>query len=720
MTDWSKIVSGDELLSAGRMRSKTYKKENNQKVDKSQSELFEDRIWKIFYKMGFTHLNKDRSFKIDLDGNSKQIDILAMDDKTCVMIECKSTSTVGNTQSFKQELESIHGYFADACKKVEEEFGPRKFKFIFATENYLIMDESADMQRMNSYGIYYINDDAIAYYEDLVNHLGKSARFQLLGNLFKREVIEGLNCSVPAIKGVMADATYYSFLIEPEKLLQIAYVLHRNEANHLLMPTYQRLIKKDRLKSITQFIDEGNYFPNSLVVSIDSDDAEHIFTPLSDGDTNAQSGILHLPQQYRSVYVIDGQHRLYGYSQSPYAETHVVPVVAFVNLSPEKQVSMFMQINENQKSVSKTLRNTLNIDLLWASSNPTLRKNALMLKVAEGLGDSKTSPLYGRVITGENKQTTMRCITTEYVKNALNDSRFLNQYNKAGEITSYGSIDKSDNDKTYKVLVDFLNKCFSSVRLLCEEEWNKGGEGFLSINNSAYALIRIFDDISHIVLTKRGNQFIDNTIAEELDTWIIELCQAINKMSFNTQKKIKTAKGGGAKKEAWRTYQIALNAQNPEFTFPDLQAHIEEHCVDHNGESEVLLKEIEAEIISRFQNAFANIPDWFTTLLPEKLYTDIASEQAKVNIIMKAKGEEEYDRWHFISFEEIVRIINHSNNWTAFASQLLARPQIKTKTDTVIWLRNLEQSKSKIQKGGHIPTSEFKMISDIHNDFCTK
>lgn len=74
-------------------------------------------------------------------------------------------------------------------------------------------------------------------------------------------------------------------------------------------------------------------------------------------------GILHLPKRYRSAYIIDGQHRLYGYSDSPYAKTNSIPVVAFVDLDRQEQIKLFMDINENQKSVPKTLRVTLNADI---------------------------------------------------------------------------------------------------------------------------------------------------------------------------------------------------------------------------------------------------------------------------------------------------------------------------------------------------------------------
>jgi len=66
------------------------------------------------------------------------------------------------------------------------------------------------------------------------------------------------------------------------------------------------------------------------------------------------------------------------------------------------QVKMFMDINETQKAVSKSLRNTLNIDLLWESKSYMERRLALILHLGQKLGEDSNSPLYSRVVTGEN------------------------------------------------------------------------------------------------------------------------------------------------------------------------------------------------------------------------------------------------------------------------------------------------------------------------------
>lgn len=226
----------------------------------------------------------------------------------------------------------------------------------------------------------------------------------------------------------MGGYTYYSFSIEPEKLLKVGYVLHRNEANQNMMPTYQRIIKKARLKSVRSFINDGGYFPNSIIISIDSGGRGLVFDQTSTKVEGSISklGILHIPKRYRSAYIIDGQHRLYGYSDSKYASTNTVPVVAFVDLDRTEQIKLFMDINENQKAVPKSLRVTLNADMLWESKDPNERRQALRSKIAQMLGEEPTSPLRSRVIIGEAEAVPGRCITIEAIQAALKKCNFFN------------------------------------------------------------------------------------------------------------------------------------------------------------------------------------------------------------------------------------------------------------------------------------------------------
>lgn len=86
--------------------------------------------------------------------------------------------------------------------------------------------------------------------------------------------------------------------IKDERVLKVGYVLHRNEANQNMMPTYQRIIKKARLKSVRSFINDGGYFPNSIIISIDSGGRGLVFDQTSTKVEGSISklGILHIPK----------------------------------------------------------------------------------------------------------------------------------------------------------------------------------------------------------------------------------------------------------------------------------------------------------------------------------------------------------------------------------------------------------------------------------------
>ena len=210
---------------------------------KSHDVAFEDRVWAAMAKLNFTDLNSGRQFKLRYGKNendTQQIDVFAADSEVVLIIECKSSATV-STKSFKKEVEAITGQRAGLIRSVRREYPNHKVKFVLATNNYGVTP--ATRERFESSDIVHLDEEAIDYYISLADHLGKAAKFQLLGNILAGTKIPELDAVVPAIEAKMAGVTYYSFAMEPARLLKLGYILHRNKANSQLMPTYQRLIK---------------------------------------------------------------------------------------------------------------------------------------------------------------------------------------------------------------------------------------------------------------------------------------------------------------------------------------------------------------------------------------------------------------------------------------------------------------------------------------------
>ena len=428
--------------------------------EKNPKEMFEDRIWTLFSDMGFSYLSYARNLAIQFGPTETEVqnfDLLALDNECALVVKFENSNADSSSRA------QINN-FIDGCStkkhaiigRLRDVFKRQKIKicFLFITNTYKI--SNADRDRMESAGIRHISNVDIEYFRELANHIGEASRFQLHAELFAGQDIPELDNKVPAVEGRMGGHVYYTFSAAPATLLKLGFVLHRTKSVRLT-PSYQRLIKKSRLKNIQRFVENGGFFPNSLLVNIETNGKRLTFDPASAKSDNrvTKLGILHLPPRYRSIYIIDGQHRLYAYSGSPYAENNSLPVVAFVNLDRREQLRLFIEINENQKSVNRNLKNTLDADLKWDSANLRDRAEGIKKQIAIDLGDDPRSPLSGRVQVGEDEKTPQRVITLEAILKGINRTQFLGKFNRSS-ILEHGVFYTGKSEETLDKIKEFL------------------------------------------------------------------------------------------------------------------------------------------------------------------------------------------------------------------------------------------------------------------------
>ena len=753
MTNWDNVVSYKELVSAKNKRKNIYIEDKQRKValgeleeegweyvkdysdpkfvkvrrEKPYDEQFEDRVWLLFYQMGFLHMNKDRNFKMTYDFQNpnftQQIDVFAADEETVLIVECKSADKTKDG-TFKKEIEALHGQMDGLRKTALKQFPGRKVKFIWAVHNYIMSPK--DIQRMEEWGIIFFSDSTIDYYCELVRHLGTCARFQLLGNLLANTEIKNMQNKIPAIKGRMGGHEYYEFSIEPEKLLKIGYVLHRSEANKNMMPTYQRIIKKKRLKEVQNFINNGGYFPNSLIISIDTKGKGIQFDQSLTKVDGALSklGILHLPKRYHSAYIIDGQHRLYGYSDTDYSKTNTIPVVAFIDLDRTEQLKLFMDINENQKAVSKTLRVTLNSDMLWDSSDYNARREALRSMIAQKCGEEPTSALLGRIVIGEDEKNSTKCITIEAIQQALKKSHFLSVYGKNNVIISDGSFDVGDNQATVDLLYPFLEACFRLIKTNCEAEWAAGEQGILTINRGIQAVIRVIDDIVIQLLEQKKivpkSQNIDE-IVDEVEFYLEPLMSYINTIDDPARKELKGFLGGGADNKFWRSFEKVISEKRDDFNPEGLREFIENETKQYNSESREYLSYIEERVKEMVADALNSYygDKWLIKGLPKTIYKNAEKMASDRNYDLLSNDEDgEIEAWDCVTLSDCKEIVTYSHNWSEIFEPIMTRPEDKnlsTKDQKTEWMAVMNKEINKMSKQTYsVPKVTFEMISEVY------
>ncbi|QKJ29366.1 DGQHR domain-containing protein [Mucilaginibacter mali] len=709
-----KLNEGWEIDTVLKSKTKISKQKDN-------GVLFKDKVWSLFAQLGFTTLNR-YSFNIPYDKKdislTHKIDVFAKDDETVLIIDCRSA--VKNTAcDFSDELNEIKFRKAGIINTILALFPQTKpkIKYILATRNIAISSEN--VEALNKVDAIHFPEETIDYYYSLHSQLGIAARYQLLGALFSGQEIPDLDNRIPAIEGRMGGHIYYSFSIEPEKLLKIGYVLHRNKANENMMPTYQRLIKKNRLKEIHKFIDEEKgYFPNSVIINIESDKNKDLVFERSGNqvpDAISRIGVLHLPKKYRSAYIIDGQHRLYGYSNSNYKNTNTIPVVALVNLERAEQVRLFMQINENQKPVSKDLRNTLDADLLWDSENYTEQIRALKSRVAIKLGEDRNSPFYNKISIGEDK----KAISTQQIGIALTRSDFLGKV-KAKEIEKKGTFYVGNLNRAYHSISEFLMKSFAYIKDGVDELWEQDGN-IIVINKGFYGITMILNDcVNHLV----ANDMIDtNTSAKEvfeevkiyLDP-IINFFKNIDEIKIN---ELKSAYGTPGDAKYWRTLQIVLRQDFPEIHFEGLNEYLKKEEKENNEAAFKYIREIESSYLKdaikqKLEEEFGK--NWFKKGVPEGVYSEAMVLAAKKNREIDNEEDEKdpWDQLHLINYREIIL-----KNWQKLFEKMFTKPgeekipggkEAKTK-----WIFDLNRIRNENSHTYYVTSDELSFIEEVYD-----
>jgi DNA sulfur modification protein DndB len=714
-----------ELEAQGWVADSVLKTKTRLRKEKSHDVAFEDRVWAAFARLEFPILNRDRAFQVDYGDGPHQrapFSVFAADDEVALVVLCRSAESIRSGR-FRREIEAISLCKEGLVRRIREEFPGRKVRFALATNNFAVSREVQD--RLLDAGIRHISEDAVEYFLGLADHLGSAAKYQLLGAFFSGEKIPNLEPRVPAIRGSMGGHAYYSFAIEPERLLKLSYVLHRNQANSALMPTYQRLIRKSRLKKVAAFVDGGGFFPNSVIVNIETERRGGLrFESAGKTEGTAKLGILHLPPTFRAAYIIDGQHRLYGYAQSDRAGDDLIPVVAFVNLDRSEQVRLFMQINENQQAVPKNLRNTLNSDLLWDSTDHRERARALRLRIAQHLGDKKTSPLYDRILVGENAKTGTRSITIDAISNGLSRGEFIGTFTKTGAKT-LGTFYGGDSQSTFDLLTPFLELAFGFLRDQLPNQWALGSSegGFVFMNNGVEGFLRVLSDVvSYLVNEDR----VEPRTAAPEDTfracrpYLVPLGRHLADLSTEEAAEYRKMYGSGAGLRYYRLLQQAIRAARPEFDPPGLAEWLAAQDKRFVSEGIAIVTDLEAflkhDVRQRLQDEFHS--DWEKHGIPRSLRKESAERAVEKNLDLEA--EEELDPWDCLYLIDYKTILGQNGElWRRRFAKRYTRPGDEGLPGSfkkrLSWLNDLNRIRNDTHHGRPIDESDFAFLVELRS-----
>lgn len=141
---------------------------------------------------------------------------------------------------------------------------------------------------------------------------------------------------------------YFLTLMSAEIISEISYVSRRGVDEE--KGAIQRILNKTRISGIRDFLLNGGFFPNTIILNV-----------VEDGNLSIKksNNSISFNVSPRIAQIIDGQHRVEGLKEAIKIDKStkkvLIPTVIANNLSTEECAEIFISINTEQKSVPKSL-----------------------------------------------------------------------------------------------------------------------------------------------------------------------------------------------------------------------------------------------------------------------------------------------------------------------------------------------------------------------------
>lgn len=422
------------------------------KTSKQIGNEFHDSVSDLLARCGFHILENNYS--------KAGPDIVMRIGETKVIVQCKKAAK--SNQSFIG-LESLVDEYSNKCKKYNAACA------IIAVSGYQI--PGSQRKKFSGYlkedKVAVWDDQIIEYYEELCSAIHKYSAYQILGDLEQHASL-GDAIRIPSFEIEQSGQKFYVAAMKARQLLDLAYVLRRVYKKE----AYQRFLSRRRVKTeIPEYLERpGSVFPTALVC-------------VAKKGLKYSKGILELPAETASVWIIDGQHRLFGFANVTKDSTLDFPLLCTVfdgsKMTALKQGQLFVDINSN----AKTVQNSLILELY-----PSLGIRDVKVDVGRRLRELDS--LKGAIKTYDDRLGTINFVTlclNQAMKNICDEKGVIAQRLAKRKRNSETALE----DACFEVCSKFIKLVNTTLR----KEWNSSSKYILKTDKGIRPLFRLLEQI---------------------------------------------------------------------------------------------------------------------------------------------------------------------------------------------------------------------------------
>lgn len=273
---------------------------------------------------------------------------------------------------------------------INEKYSDNQLIIIILYCSYSFVDAKIKQQFEK---VNFMDYEIVRYFKMLTRTIKLSARHEFLAFLgvpFGRFSERALSTNAPsrdAFRGSVLPEDHskfpsgykiVSFYIEPAALLSRAYVLRRDGWRDKT-GVYQRMILRKKLDAIRKYlVEQKRVFVNNIIITLPSgtkivDEKENTIDTST--LTQTRPATITIPNEYNSIGLIDGQHRVFSYYEGGANESIisllrsqqnllVSGIIYPSNISETQKIrfeaGLFLEINSTQSNARSDLKQSIN------------------------------------------------------------------------------------------------------------------------------------------------------------------------------------------------------------------------------------------------------------------------------------------------------------------------------------------------------------------------
>jgi DGQHR domain-containing protein len=460
------------------------------------------------------------------------------------------------------------------------------------------------------------------------------------------------------------------------------------------------MINPGRIKEIGRFIKAGGYFPTNILVNFTEPCRFDQISNKENSDPNIRFGWLYLPNKYKSAWIIDGQHRLYGFS---YLDREQIDssifVIAFDRMETKTEAELFITINHKQKSVPKSVLVALQSDLKWGSTDARERVVALASALVKSLNADPTSPFFQRFTVQGVAPRPNQNLTIPEVVNGLVRADLLGRVQKA---YSQGYLSGATDDETLARARRVLAAYFGCIRDANPSRWESGKLGYVAVNPGIRAQLLLVREIlrHRQAVDNKFDPLVasDNQLIETLREYVQPILAFIsNAPDTAISERFSRKFGEGGVKEYFYNLCQIIHSKNSSFGSTEFLAHMNRLADQRVAETNQSIIDLEKAIRDCVVSVLKSVYGTKEMKSGEKAYWELGIESSKAKEdAYRAQQQMPVDKRlpkeTYLHLLDLMKIVRQKDNWVHFESVFnIPTPGDKGKVYNLDWMERLNE-----------------------------